>query len=59
MPKSIAQMESELMAAGWRLVDLNSTVWRAPNNQTYTGVEYSWRIMMGDKWSKELHRSKS
>ena len=57
MSPSIETMEKELIRAGWTLLDLNSTVWRAPNEQLYTGVEYCWRIMKGDQWSKQLvHR---
>lgn len=51
MAKSIAQMESELFRAGWMQVDEHN--WRAPNGQTYTGVEYCWLIMKGDEWSKQ------
>jgi hypothetical protein len=53
MTPSKAKMEEELFAGGWTQ-QLSESDWKAPNGHVYTGVEYCWRILKGDQFSKGL-----
>jgi len=43
-------MEEELVAGGW--TKISDFEWKAPNGNAYSGVEYCWRILKGDEFSK-------